>query len=63
MQGLKEAAKKLGVNPTRLRALCVAKRIKGAKKVAGVWVVPDRLEIIPGTRYRPGKLSIKGASK
>ena len=37
---LKEAAEKWGVTPRRVNYYCIADRIPGAVKMAGVWLVP-----------------------
>jgi len=45
-----QAAEELGVKPVRVRQLCQQGRIKGAEKLGWAWVIPQPVEIIPGTR-------------
>lgn len=50
-----EAAKKLGLSERRVQELCREGRIPGAKCVGGrVWVLPNELKIIPGSRGPKG---------
>jgi hypothetical protein len=45
-----EAAARLSVTGGRVRELCRARRIKGARCIAGKWFVPEGFTIAPGTR-------------
>ncbi|GMU72227.1 MAG: hypothetical protein AMXMBFR42_16860 [Burkholderiales bacterium] len=38
-----DAAKILGVTDARVRQLCIAGRIEGAKKIGSVWLVPVKI--------------------
>jgi hypothetical protein len=44
------AATRLGVNLQRMRVLCRERRIKGARLVGRVWMIPENFEVTPGTR-------------
>jgi len=44
------AAARVGVNVQRMRVLCRDRRIKGARLVGRVWMIPDDFEVTPGTR-------------
>ena len=59
MISVEEAAQILGVSPRRVRTLCTQERIKGAKLVSGVWVLPSKPAVIPADRRRPGKVKLK----
>lgn len=59
MISVEQAAQILGVSPRRVRTLCAQERIKGAKLVSGVWVIPSKPVVIPGDRRRPGKIGLK----
>lgn len=50
MQSIKEAAEKLDITERRLRTLCAGGRVKGAKLVSGVWVLPATIKIEAGKR-------------
>jgi hypothetical protein len=50
MIDLAEAARRLGVDPSRVRALCRQRRIPRARLVGRVWMIPDDFEVTPGTR-------------
>jgi hypothetical protein len=45
-----EAAAKRGMTLRRMQALCRQRRIKGARLVGRVWMIPEDFEITPGTR-------------
>ncbi len=45
-----DAAKRLGLTPGRIRELCIARRIKGARLVGRTWLIPENFEVTPGTR-------------
>lgn len=59
MISVDDAAQILGVSPRRVRTLCNQDRIRGAKLVSGVWVIPNKPAVIPAERRRPGKLVLK----
>jgi len=44
------AAKRLGVDPSRLRLLCRNRRIPHARLIGRQWFVPDDFTVTPGTR-------------
>jgi hypothetical protein len=44
------AAARLGVNVQRMRVLCRARRIRGARLVGRVWMIPEGFVITPGAR-------------
>lgn len=46
------AAEILGISPRRVRVLCNQDRIKGAKLVSGVWVLPNKPVVIPPDRRK-----------
>lgn len=48
--GTEEAAAKLGVTVQRMRALCRARRVPGAKLIGRSWFVPEDFRVTPGTR-------------
>ena len=54
---VKEAAGKLGVNDSRVRQLLLEGRIKGAQKMAGVWLLPNNpvIKKPSNPRGRPAK--------
>ena len=52
---LKEAAEKWGVTPRRVNYYCVAGRIPGAVKMAGVWLIPKNAEKPIDGRTKQGK--------
>jgi hypothetical protein len=45
-----QAAEELGVKAGRVRQLCQQGRIKRTEKLGRAWVIPQPIEIIPGTR-------------
>lgn len=45
-----EAANRLGIDVSRVRKLCKARRIKGARLLGKVWLIPDPFEVTPGKR-------------
>jgi excisionase family DNA binding protein len=48
-----EAARLLNVSPRRVRALCEARRIPGARLLGRDWRIPlnnGAIEVLPGTR-------------
>jgi len=50
---LAEAAERIGVSVERLRVLCKARRVKGARLVGRVWLLPvtfSAVDISPGKR-------------
>lgn len=47
---LAEAARRLGVDPSRVRVLCRDRRIPRARLVGRVWQIPDDFVVTPGTR-------------
>ena len=59
MASTKDAAKEIGVTPCRVRQLCGQGRVLGAELIAGRWIVPMPIEILPAkpSRRRPGKVS------
>jgi hypothetical protein len=50
MIGTAAAAKRLGVNLQRIRALLTQRRIPGARRVGRQWFVPEDFEVKPGAR-------------
>jgi hypothetical protein len=42
-----EAAKRLGLDPSRIRILCRQRRIPRARLVGRTWIIPDDFEIAP----------------
>jgi len=53
-----DAAKRYGVNITRIQNLIKQQRIPGAEKVAGVWLLPNDFKILPPPkrRHAPAKI-------
>ena len=50
---LAEAAERIGVSVERLRVLCKARRVKGARLVGRVWLLPAAFtieDVTPGKR-------------
>ena len=45
-----EAARRLGVDPTKVRALCRNRRIQGARLVGRQWFIPEDFVVTPGAR-------------
>ena len=45
-----EAARRLKVDPSRLRVLCRDRRIPRARLVGRVWLIPADFKVTPGTR-------------
>jgi excisionase family DNA binding protein len=45
-----EAAHRLGVTKLRVQQLCQQRRIKGARLVGRVWMIPGDFKVTPGTR-------------
>lgn len=45
-----EAARRLGVDASRVRVLLRQRRIKGARLVGRVWMIPEDFSVTPGTR-------------
>ncbi len=45
-----EAARRLGVTIARLRVLCRARRIKGARLIGRSWMLPEDFKVNPGAR-------------
>ena len=58
-----QAAERLGISERRVRVLCAEERIPGAALISGVWVLPDKPEVLPATRTRPGKVKLKPKPK
>ena len=59
MISTKDAAKLLNnISDRRVRVLCAENRIKGAKLVSGVWMVPNNPKVLPpkSGRVRAGKI-------
>ena len=52
---LKEATEKWGVTPRRVNYYCIADRIPGAVKMAGVWLVPKDADKPIDGRTKQGK--------
>ena len=50
-----EAAKELGIEQSVLRRLCIKRRIVGAEKVAGVWLIPTPVKRIRAAKGPPGR--------
>lgn len=44
------AALLLKVDVSRVRLLCRERRIKGARLVGRVWMIPEDFEVTPGTK-------------
>jgi hypothetical protein len=40
------------LDPSRIRALLLQKRIKGAVKVGWSWIIPDKAKILPPKRAK-----------
>jgi helix-turn-helix protein len=47
---LAEAARRLGVDPSRVGVLCRQRRIKNARLIGRQWFVPEDFKVTPGTR-------------
>jgi hypothetical protein len=45
-----QAAARLGVSTLRVQQLCRQRRIKGARLVGRVWMIPEEFEVTPGAR-------------
>lgn len=45
-----EYAKKLGIDPSRVRRLCEAGRIPGAKKIGRDWIIPENAVPVAASR-------------
>jgi hypothetical protein len=45
-----DAARRLGVDPSRVRVLCRQRRIPGARLIGRTWMIPEKFEVTPGTR-------------
>lgn len=52
---LKEAAEKWGVTPRRVNYYCAGRRISGAVKMAGVWLIPKDAEKPVDMRTKQGR--------
>ena len=59
MISVDDAARLLGVSPRRVRTLCNQDRVRGAKLISGVWVIPNKPEVIPAERNRPSRLRVR----
>lgn len=60
MISTKEAAVILGgISERRVRTLCREGRIKGAERIGGIWVLPDKPVIDAASRIRPGKIKVR----
>ncbi len=44
------AAQQLGISTLRVQQLCQQRRIKGARLVGRVWMIPEQFTVTPGTR-------------
>lgn len=55
-----EAAKRLGLSAVRVRELCLQRRIKGARLIGRVWMIPEAIEVTPGSRGPRGKAAGRG---
>ena len=53
---LKEASEKWGVTPRQINYLCASGRIRGAVKMAGVWLIPKTAEKPVDGRTKQGKV-------
>lgn len=59
MISVKEAAALLNnISERRVRTLCAEGRIKGAKKISGVWLLPDKPQVTAAARVRAGKIDV-----
>lgn len=45
-----EAAKRMDVDASRIRQLCIARRIPGARRIGRMWMLPQNFEVKPGAR-------------
>ena len=52
---IKEASSMWGISVRRITALCNQGRIVGAKKIAGVWLLPQNAEKPSDARIKSGK--------
>ena len=52
---LKEAAEKWGVTPRRINYYCAGGRIRGAVKMARIWLIPKDAEKPVDMRTKQGK--------
>jgi hypothetical protein len=50
MIDLAEAARRLGVDPSRVRVLCRQRRIPRARLVGRVWLIPADFKVTPAAR-------------
>jgi hypothetical protein len=57
------AAVLLDISPRRLRVLCAAGRVQGAKKLGRDWLIPSPVQVVPGSRIRPGKIKLSSAPR
>ena len=51
----RQVAKLWGVDESRIRQLCIKRRIAGAEKVAGVWLIPTPVKRIRAAKGPPGR--------
>lgn len=56
---VKQAAERLGVNVARVRALALAGRIPGAKKLGRDWFLPDPFVVLAVRRSHHGKIKMQ----
>jgi excisionase family DNA binding protein len=45
-----EAARQLGISRLRIQQLCQSRRIKGARLIGRVWMIPEDFVVTPGKR-------------
>ncbi len=45
-----DAAERLGLTRLRVQQLCQQRRIKGARLMGRVWMIPEDFSVTPGTR-------------
>lgn len=50
-----QAAAQLEVTPLRVQQLCRQRRIKGARLVGRVWIIPEDFKVTPGIPGRKPK--------
>lgn len=59
MIGVRSAAEIANVSPRRILQLLRDRRIPGAKKVSGVWLIPADFTVTRADRHRPGKINFR----
>lgn len=55
IMSIKEASEKWNISERRINALCNGSRLDGAKKIAGVWLLPANAEKPCDKRIKTGK--------